>query len=345
MIAIHNSKSGFHPAWIAYCQEQGIPFKLVNCLDDDIIGQLKDVRALLWHHSHMLPKDLIAAKPILAALSHQGFPVFPDCRTNWHFDDKLAQKYLLESLELPMVKTFAFYDPKDALSWARQTKYPTVHKLKTGSGSSQVRLVGNYHGAKKIILKSFGKGFSNYAPFNSLKERIYQFKNGHAPWMSIVKGLLRFVHYPEYATVQGRERGYVLFQEFVPNNPSDIRVIVIGNKAFAITRWVRKDDFRASGSGHFSHDPDLIPLSCLESAFKANQKLKGQCIAFDFVMDEKQTPRIIEISYGFSPEAFRHCPGHWDQHLHWQEGRFVPEHWMVEALLKDLVVTGASDPK
>ncbi|SDZ40506.1 hypothetical protein SAMN05444412_11336 [Rhodonellum ikkaensis] len=307
-------------------------------MDDDIIEQLKGFEALLWHHSHMVPKDLIAAKTILAALSHLGFPVFPDYRTNWHFDDKLAQKYLLESLELPLVKTFVFYDTEHALSWAKGTNFPMVHKLKTGSGSKHVQLVVNYNEARKIILKAFGKGFSNYSPYNSLKERVYQFKNGKAHWISLVKGLLRFVHYPEYATVQGKERGYVLFQEFVPNNPSDIRVIVIGNKAFAITRWVRKDDFRASGSGHFSHDPDMIPLSCVESAFKANQKLKGQCFAFDFVIDQQQNPRIIEVSYGFSPEVFRLCPGYWDKNLIWHDGRFIPEHWMIEILLKKVGV-------
>ena len=44
MIAIHKS-SGFAERWIAYCQQENIDYKIVNCYDSDIIEQLKDCDA------------------------------------------------------------------------------------------------------------------------------------------------------------------------------------------------------------------------------------------------------------------------------------------------------------
>jgi glutathione synthase/RimK-type ligase-like ATP-grasp enzyme len=132
IIAIHKSKTGFHPRWIAYCKENNIPYKLVNCYDNDLIKQLEDCHALMWHHAQQNPKDLVIAKQILFALEHTGFQVFPDFKTGWHFDDKLGQKYLFERIGLPFVKSYAFYDKKEALAWVNTAKFPKVFKFVEG---------------------------------------------------------------------------------------------------------------------------------------------------------------------------------------------------------------------
>jgi hypothetical protein len=46
-LAIHQSEAGFHPRWAAYCEQQGIPFKRVNCHASDIIEQLRGCDGLL----------------------------------------------------------------------------------------------------------------------------------------------------------------------------------------------------------------------------------------------------------------------------------------------------------
>jgi hypothetical protein len=81
-IAIYKSDSGFHPRWITYCKKNDTPFKLVDCFDKDIILQLKDCDALMWHHSQNDPKHLILAKPLLFSLkqssrSHSGWIKWP----------------------------------------------------------------------------------------------------------------------------------------------------------------------------------------------------------------------------------------------------------------------------
>ena len=129
-IAIHNSPDGFHPRWIRYCDEQHIPYKRVNCYANDIIEQLKECNALMWHFSQGNPHDILLAKPLLYALQQSGKKVFPDFNTSWHFDDKLGQKYLLESLGANFAPTWIFYDEHEAISWANQTTFPTFFKLR-----------------------------------------------------------------------------------------------------------------------------------------------------------------------------------------------------------------------
>ena len=119
MIAIHKSAWGFSPDWTKYCEENSISFKIVNCYDSDIIEQIMDCKALLWHHHHSLSEDKLFARELLFAIEQSGTKVFPNFNTAWYFDDKLGQKYLLEAIKAPLVPTFAFYSKKDALNWIK----------------------------------------------------------------------------------------------------------------------------------------------------------------------------------------------------------------------------------
>ena len=332
MIAIHNSNSGFHPRWRAYCEKNNIPYKLVNCFLNDLIGQLNDCTALLWHHSQTDPKAIIAAKSILFALEQAGMKVFPNFNTNWHFDDKLGQKYLLEAIGAPLVPTYVFYDKHEALAWIETTVFPKVFKLRGGAGSSNVRLVKSAKEAKKLISKAFGKGIPTYNGSGSLKERVRKWRLGKTSFMDVLTGVIRLVYPPSFAKISGPERGYIYFQDYIPGIDHDIRVIVIGDKAFAIKRMVRANDFRASGSGHILYEKKHFDEEVIRLAFGIHQKLRSQCTAMDFVYD-KGEPKIVEISYGFVPEVYDPCPGYWEKDLRWHEGKFDPYGWMVEEVL------------
>jgi glutathione synthase/RimK-type ligase-like ATP-grasp enzyme len=333
-LAIHNSKIGFHPRWIAYCEENKISYKLVNCHANDIITQLQDCDALMWHHGQSHSKDIIIAKQILFALEHSGFKVFPNFKTGWHFDDKVGQKYLLESIDAPMVKSYTFYKKKEALSWAETTTFPKVFKLRGGAGSANVKLAKTKTQAVQLINQAFGKGFRQYDKWQKFKDRIYKYKSGKSSFFDVMKALARLNMEPRFSKIIGSERDYVYFQDFMPNQGSDTRIIVVGNKAFALKRMVRKGDFRASGSGEFYYDRELFDERCIEIAIKVNEKINSQCIAFDFIFDNKALPLIVEMSYGFSPDPYDQCPGFWDENLNWHEGQFNPYGWMVDYILK-----------
>src|SRR5687768_2163378 len=95
-LAIHQRKGSFSDRWIAYCVEQEIPYKIVNCFDSNIIQQLADASGLLWHWSHDDPSERLVGHQLIRAVEAMGIHVFPNASTCWHFDDKIAQKYLLE---------------------------------------------------------------------------------------------------------------------------------------------------------------------------------------------------------------------------------------------------------
>jgi glutathione synthase/RimK-type ligase-like ATP-grasp enzyme len=335
-LAIQNSTRGFHPRWISYCKENNIAFKLVNCYDSNIVQELEDCDILLWHHHHFSAQDVLFAKQLFFSLEQAGKIVFPDFNTGWHFDDKVGQKYMLEALGLPLVPSYVFYEKEKALSWARQTSYPKVWKLRGGAGSSNVRLVENQYKAFRVINKAFGTGFKQYNSFESLKERYRKFRNQKADFLQVIKGVIRLFYSPLHSKVMGREIGYVYFQEFMPNNKSDIRVIVIDNKAFGLKRMVREGDFRASGSGEFHNRKEDIDIRCVKIAFDAADKIKTKSGAFDFVFDEQNNPLIVEISFGFSVKAYESCPGYWDKNLNWVLGSFNPYGWIVQSAIKEL---------
>ena len=188
-IAIHDSKSGFHLRWIDYCNKKNIAYKVVNCYANDIIKQLEDCDALMWHHSHSTTKDILFAKQLLFSLEQSGITVFPDYNTGWHFDDKVGQKYLLEAIDSPLIASYVFYSKKEALDWADQTSFPKVSKLRGGSGSANVKLVRTRIDAIKYIKKAFGKGFRQYEPLTNLKERWRKYKNGLTNIKDVVKGI------------------------------------------------------------------------------------------------------------------------------------------------------------
>lgn len=332
IIGIHDSKGSFSDRWIAYCDSKGISYKIVNGYDTSVVRKLSGCDAFMWHFNHKGPKESKFAKQLLFSLQSSGMSVFPDINTVWHFDDKVGQKYLLEALGAPLATSYVFYTSKEAHEWASAADYPKVFKLRSGAGSDNVRLVRNKRDADRLINIAFGRGFSQYEGWRNLKERYRKYRLGKTTLLNVGKGIIRLAWTTEYARVTGRERGYVYFQDFIPFNDHDIRVIVIGDKAFAIKRMARENDFRASGSGTIFYDRDLFDPATIRLAFDVSDKLKSQCMAYDFIYHNGE-PLIVEISYGFAMEGYDPCPGYWDKELNWHDGPFNPYGWMVEDLV------------
>ena len=334
-IGIHLAEGFFSERWIAYCKNKGNRYKLVNCYDTDILEQLSDCDALMWHFNHKGSKDSKFAKQLLFAVQASGRVIFPNYNTVWHFDDKVAQKYLLEAIDAPLAQSYVFYSKKEAMIWAGQAEYPKVFKLRNGAGSDNVRLVKSRSVANRLIRKAFGRGFKQYEALSNLKERYRKYRLGKTSLWNVVKGILRLVRPTRYARLTGREKGYAYFQDFIPGNDYDIRVIVIHDKAFAIKRMVRENDFRASGSGSILYEKEHFDEETVSLAFEVSEKLKDQCMAYDFVyLDGK--PLIVEISYGFDMAGYDACTGYWDKDLNWYDGKFNPYGWMVEDVIESV---------
>lgn len=335
-IAIHKTKHGFDGRWIQYCQEKNIPYKIVSCYASDIIKQLEDCDALMWHINHGNARDNKMAKALLFALQQAGKVLFPDFNTAWHFDDKVGQKYLLESLHVPFINTYTFYTKSEALQWIQQTTFPKVFKLRGGAGSANVKLVHSKDDAIALVSKAFGRGFAAYDAWGNMKDRIRLYRKGKTNATDVMKGAARFFRHPESARMAGREKGYVYFQDFVPNNDCDIRVVVIDEKAFAIKRMVRDNDFRASGSGFILYRKELFDEKLIQMSFDIADKIQSQAFAVDYVFDENKKPLVVEFSFGFSQAGYEQCEGYWDKQMTWHAGKFNPQAWMVDDVIKKI---------
>lgn len=333
-VAIHNTYwQSFKVDWIQYCETNHISYILFDGFHNDLLHQVKDCNIILWHHHHTIPKDKIIAQKILYALEQSGKIVFPDWKTAWHFDDKLGQKYLLEAISAPIPESFAFYDAKEAITWAESTTYPKVFKLRGGAGSLNVKLVKNKNHAKKLIKTAFGSGFSTYDTLADFKENWRRWRMSNGSFKDVLKSVRRFIVGTEFSKTFPVERGYIYFQEFMPDNDHDIRIITVGKRAVGIKRMVRKDDFRASGSGHIIYEQTEIDIRCVKIAFETTEKLEATVVAYDFVYDKNKNPVIVEINYGYAQRAYDHCPGYWDSDLNWHPGYCNSVYWILEDLI------------
>ena len=122
-IAIHHRPDSYSEQWIKYCQKNNIQYKIVNAFSNDILEQVSDCDAFMWHHHFHQYKDYLFAKGLIYVIEKQmGKITFPNYDTCWHYDDKVGQKYLLEAIGAPLIPTNIFYTQQEALEWIQHTK-------------------------------------------------------------------------------------------------------------------------------------------------------------------------------------------------------------------------------
>jgi glutathione synthase/RimK-type ligase-like ATP-grasp enzyme len=330
-IGIHYSSNSYGAGCIEYMKSNNLDYKVVNAYDSDIVEQLSDCDIFFWHHHHLNPKDILFAKSLLFSLEQSGKKVYPDYRSTWHFDDKVAQKYLLEALELPLINSHVFYTKKEALKWINNQSFPMVHKLKGGASSHNVSLVKNKVEARNKIRRAFGRGFRATNPRSVLLDDVNKLRTGNGSFVAIIKSLLHFVIPYNIEKSKGRDRGYAYFQDFIPNCNHDIRVQFIGDICYAMKRSIRENDFRASGANQIQYDGSRLPKEVIKLAFDISKKLKMQTLALDLIPDGN-TWKIAEISYAFAIDDGECDFGFYTNDLIWHKGVFDPYEYMVTYL-------------
>ena len=317
--------------WAKYLKCAGHKVRWVNAYQSDIVQQLKGCDGFMWRWGHCEGMYRIARRILPIVEDYLKIAAYPNRATCWHYDDKISQAMLFETMSIPTPKTWVFFCAKEAVAWAKDAEYPLVAKLATGAGSSNVKLIEEFNVAKFHIERMF----SAWNHEISLKRESFLNDRFIASLRVLWQGraLLDFRN-------EEPQRGYVYFQEFQKGNAFDTRVTVIGNRAFAFRRWVRNGDFRASGSGQISYDKDEIDIRFVELAFETAGKLAAQSLAMDGFYSNEGTPVIGEISYAYSSWAIRNCPGHWEASaategadVHWVAGQMWPE----EAQVTDFV--------
>lgn len=335
-IAVHVDPRGpaqsFAPGWIEALGKRGAGAVPLDFRDPDVVRKVRGCRGAMWHWFHTAD-DKQAAPMILGALeSGLGLPVFPNLATRWHFDEKVAQHYLLEALDVPRVPTRVFWSREAAMEHLRACRYPVVFKLSVGAGSVNVVRLDSRGEAEALVARMFGPGIHSYEVRGA---------GGRGPGEAASPGrraadalafALRGVRPPPPAH-HLCQKNYAYLQEFIPGNPHDIRITVIGDRAFGFLRRNREGDFRASGSGLIDRDPGKVPLEAVRIAHAVSLRCGFQSMAYDFLLSERGEALLNEMSYGYVSAAVRECPGCFGRDLSWRPGSVVPEEAHVEDFL------------
>lgn len=307
--------------WIEHCDKNNLNYEVIDFYANKAIERLNNFDCLLWYIIPYSLADMLEARSILYSAKVQGLKVFPDFNDIWHFDDKVAETYLLGSINAPIPDTNIFYDYVSFKEWINgEVKFPLVGKLRCGSGSHNVKIFHKKRGLRGYAKRMFGKGI-NSAPslFFKTTSNIKSSKG----WVTIKQRARRI---PEFLRTLSdarkfpNEKGYVFLQEFIPNEGYDLKIVVVKDKLSFIARNIRKGDFRASGGGDLFFDKRLVTKNIIESAFATSDKLGFQCMGYDYVVDkESGIGKIVEISYGFSHEALLLAKGYFDRKGVWHD--------------------------
>ena len=223
------------------------------------------------------------------------------------YENKAIQYYLLKNKGYPLINTFNSYDYDECLKYIESCDYPLVSKTKLSSGSTDITLLKNKSGAKRLINKVFKTGQSTYWPFL-------------------------------------KQKNYIIFQDYLKNYGYDLRIIVIDSQhIFGYYRHPKKGDFRASGSSIIIKQ--VLPIKAVEIAFQLFKDLDFNIIAVDFLKAKKDDNYYIsELSFFVDvitciqaekeDIAGRYIYNQKEDRLEFKEGKF----WLQELILNNFFI-------
>ena len=234
-----------------------------------------------------------------------GKKCFPSFEHILIYENKTLEAYISEVKGIPFATAHIFNNKKDALDSLDKLKFPIVSKIDPGSGSTGVELVHNQKQAHRIIEKVFSS-------------------RGRATY-----------------TLYFRQKNYIYFQDFIPNDGFDIRVIIVSNWAFGYYRKVPEGDFRASGMNLV--EKRELPQEAVLIAWNANKIINSPLLVVDMVHGLDGQYHVIEFSPICQmqfPEQLHvnGIPGVYiiedDGNIHFQQGKY----WVHELALREFLL-------
>lgn len=152
---------------------------------------------------------------------------------------------------------------------------PVVIKASQGFGSKGVQLVKESGEVSKSVSSLMSP---YYLPLNSVDETLRR----------TVK------YFYKYKGLYPKKIGQVVLQEFIPNLEFDWKVLVFGKSVFVLKRYVRDNDFRASGSGKF--DYECSPSDeLIKFAEKTRNQLDTPFVSLDIAESSNSEFSVIEF--------------------------------------------------
>lgn len=168
--------------------------------------------------------------------------------------------------------------------------FPFVYKNVTGAGSSGVSLVRSQADVERIRKRDFRPGMKRRAINLARRLKLTE---------------------KEYQIYGYRHKGFNLsvYQQFIPDLSCDYKVLVFFDKIFVLRRRVRKNDFRASGSGMFTFEKP--PVELLDFASDIFSRLGSPYASLDIAVKGSEAYLIEYQCMNFGPYTLINSPGHY----------------------------------
>ncbi|WP_367103880.1 RimK family alpha-L-glutamate ligase [uncultured Psychrobacter sp.] len=208
---------------------------------------------------------------------NQKCRILPNYNMLLGHENKGFQELLRKELGFGNLKGNYFFDIDDSI-----LPTPKVLKTVSGAGSSGVFLVKNKKDMKDIKDNHFD--VSKKRRLIKLQRRIKLKRNEFYFYKYRHKGFNRFVE-----------------QEFIPNLKNDFKILVFGNRFYTLKRSIRKNDFRASGSGLFEYV--TAPEEVLNFAKSIFSKLDNPYASLDIAQSANGCHLIEFQGTNFGPLA------------------------------------------
>jgi glutathione synthase/RimK-type ligase-like ATP-grasp enzyme len=335
-IAVCQNENNWHQRFIQALESIDIAgcslhYDLVNVDIDRWVSALEGFDVVLWKPNHMGVESASYLKEKIYFIEkYLNKLVIPNFNTVWHFESKVAQKYIFEKFNIPSPRTVSSFNYEDALERLSEFTFPVVFKKSAGAASTNVRLVKTFREAKGILRRIFYKQASEM----DIKKR------GNLLGRLSLSYLRLWLDWNDVVPDRGPNQQVVYWQEFIDNNPADLRITVIGNKyAFGFWRKNRPNDFRASGSGRLDYSTP-IPEHVVQYCMGMNESLKFDSMAYD-ILFTGESFKIVEMSYGYMDTAVHNSKGYYeftDTGLIFHEGNFWPQEiwikWIIDTVVK-----------
>jgi glutathione synthase/RimK-type ligase-like ATP-grasp enzyme len=229
----------------------------------------------VFMHMHHHPQVRLVHKRIMAIMAmNPALTLVPEYRSSVLYDDKIEQA---RQLARWMPRTNVFHTPGAARRYLdKAPELPFMSKASEGASSHNVRLVSTYDEARLEIKHAFSD--------LGIKCRYGQ-----------------------------TQRGYLMWQDFIPGNAGDIRVIAIGTKRLLLRRGNRDDRPMASGSGRIeavtnamlSKDTEAQQALIFANRFFAQENLNW--CGIDLVKDATNRWYVLETTVGWTLNGYYDC--------------------------------------
>jgi glutathione synthase/RimK-type ligase-like ATP-grasp enzyme len=303
------------PRWTKYrrfLENNGFPYGSYDLHAHDWIERAADFDVIVNIVSNELDRLEETRVKYHFLESYLGKRCYPSADQVLLYENKSLEAFISTACDLPFAKTYVSHSQADALSLVEKARYPLVSKVNYSAGSMGVELVPDAAKARKIVRQAFSR----------TGRRL------HLPWR--------------------RQKGYVYFQEFVPNDGFDIRVILTGDRAFGYYRRVPKGDFRASGMDTVERRG--LPEEAIRVALDVQKRVPSPQLVVDMVHGLDGRYVIIEYSIICLMDRADDLkvdgvPGVYiigeDGAVRFEPGRYWIHEFALRKFLQDAFLTGA----